>query len=490
MNEKIKQAMELAKKLGADFADIRYKDIRCENLHVENGLVTGVSNTRSRGYGVRVYVNGALGFAASNDTDDFDKTVRAAYDIALASKTLLANPATLDEKESTRGTYKTPVEIDPFGVPLAERLTLLASCEKNIRNVWESYQFASPMKFRTNMNLDFRKDGVIFADTQGSYIEQDFCQCTANIAATVISATDTQTRKYINVVRGGYEGIQAMDLPNRAYGLAQEAAAIIEAPDCPSGVFDVILTPRQMFLQIHESVGHPTELDRVLGSEAAFAGRSFLEKDHFYDIEKGNSLRYGSEFVTIVADARCPGGLGTFAYDDEGIPAQCITLIDKGMFAGFQTSRDNAAVIGLKSGGAGLSDGWYNLPIVRMTNINMLPGDSTLDELIAGIEYGFIFDENKSWSIDDLRINFQFACEIAHEIKDGKRTGIVYKNPIYSGKTTEFWASCDGAGNKETWELVGVPNCGKGQPMQMMRVSHGSPPARFRKIKVGVLDVG
>jgi TldD protein len=434
---------------------------------------------------VRVFVDGALGFAAGNEIENIGAVVRQAYDIALASRTFLRIAKKLDDKKPAQGQYKTPMDIDPFTVPLAEKLELLQTCERNIRSVWDSYHFTTEMRFRTGLNLDFRSDAVIFADTDGSYIEQDFCQGTANIAATVISDSDTQTRKYINVVRGGYESIVAMDLPRRAFDIARESAAIIEAPDCPSGEYDVILTPRQMFLQIHESVGHPTELDRVLGSEAAYAGRSFVEPA---DLDK--PLIYGSELVNIVADAHCPGGLGTFTYDDEGVPAQCITLIDKGRFAGFQTSRDNAPVIGRNSGGAGLSDGWRNLPIVRMTNINMLPGDKTMDELIAGIDYGFIFDENKSWSIDDLRINFQFACEIAHEIKDGKRTGKVFKNPIYSGKTTEFWGSCDGVGNKDTWELVGVPNCGKGQPGQMMRVSHGSPPTRFRKVKVGVSDVG
>jgi TldD protein len=490
MKEKLINAMKLAKELGADFADIRLKDIRSENLRLEDGVVTGASNNRSLGYGVRVYVGGALGFAAGNDTEDVGQVVRQAYDIALASKALLKKPAQLDEKAPAQGTYKTPVEIDPFAVSLAEKLNLLQACHANMHGVWETCTFATPMKFRTNGNLDFRSDAVIFADTDGSYIEQDFCQCAANIVASIISETDTQSRKYINVVRGGYEAIKNMDLTNRAHGLAQEAAAIIEAPDCPSGEFDVILTPRQMFLQIHESVGHPTELDRVLGSEAAFAGRSFVAVDDFPSAGSADKpLVYGSEYVTIVADAHCEGGLGTFAYDDEGVPAQCVTLIEKGKFTGFQTSRDNSYVIKQNSGGAGLSDGWRNLPLVRMTNINMLHGDSTMDELIGGIQYGFIFDENKSWSIDDLRINFQFACEIAHEIKDGKRTGVVYKNPIYSGKTTEFWASCDGVGNKETWELVGVPNCGKGQPMQVMRVSHGSSPTRFRKLKVGVQDV-
>jgi TldD protein len=484
MKEQLEQAMTLARTLGADFADVRVKDIRIESLRMENGVLTAATNTRSCGYGVRVYTGGALGFAAGSDMTAIEAVVRQAYEIALASKTLLNAPAELDEKPPAQGTYKTPAEKDPFAVPMADRLALLTACHQNMQEEYEAYPFVTKPRLRTMGNIEFRSDEVTFADTDGSCIGQHFVQCTGNIAAICISAADTQTRKYINVVRGGYETIEQMDLPNLARTLAKEAAAIIEAPDCPSGEFDIILTPRQMFLQIHESVGHPTELDRVLGSEAAYAGRSFITTEDF-----PQGFKYGSELVTIVADAHTPGGLGTFAYDDEGVPAQCVTLIDKGHFSAFQTSRAYSRAVGVNSGGAGLSDGWRNLPIVRMTNINMLPGDQTMDELIAGIEYGFIFGENKSWSIDDLRINFQFACEIAFEIKGGNLTGKIFKNPIYSGKTTEFWSNCDGVGNADTWELVGVPNCGKGQPGQMMRVSHGSSPSRFRKVKVGVQDV-
>jgi len=477
MNQQIKTAMAHAKTLGADFADIRVKDIRMENIRVENGEVSAAATERSNGYGIRVYVDGAMGFVASNDMCKMTETVQAAYDLALASKTLLAQKAELDEKEPATATYATPMITDPFIVPLADKLALMMECDNNMR--------ASVGVSKTFVNFEFRKDDVIFADTDGSFIEQNFCQCAVNLGAFAIDEKDAQRRNYINVIRGGYETVLELGLPARAATIGREAVELLNAEDCPSGEFDVIITPRQMFLQIHESVGHPTELDRVLGSEAAFAGRSFVEPANL-DVKL---LTYGSEHVTLVADATCPRGLGTFAYDDEGVPAQNVTLVDKGKFTAFQTSRDNARKVGLNSSGAGLSDGWKNLPIVRMTNINLLPGDFTLDELISGIEYGFIFDENKSWSIDDLRINFQFACEIAREIKDGKLTGRIFKNPIYSGKTTEFWGSCDGTANANYWELVGVPNCGKGQPMQVMRVSHGSSPTRFRKVKVGVSDV-
>jgi len=473
----IQNAMQHAKTLGASFADIRVKDILTENIRVENGEVVSTGKERSLGYGIRVYVDGAMGYAASINMDSLNETAQEAFDIAKASATLLANKVELDSKESVTAEYATPVEQDPFAVPFANRLALMMQCDNNMR--------AAQGVSRTYVNFVFRKDDVIFADTDGSYIDQKFCQCDISLGAVAFSEKDMQRRSYCNVIRGGWETVLDLGLAERAITIGQEAVQLLNAEDCPSGEFDVIITPRQMFLQIHESVGHPTELDRVLGSEAAFAGRSFVEPANLAE----KPLQYGSEHVTLVADATCPRGVGTFAYDDEGVAAQNVTLIDRGKFVAFQTSRDNARKVGQNSTGGGLSDGWRNLPIVRMTNINLLPGKATLDELISGIEYGFIFDENKSWSIDDLRVNFQFACEMAREIKDGKLTGRIFKNPIYSGKTPEFWGSCDGTANADFWELVGVPNCGKGQPMQVMRVSHGSSPTRFRKVKVGVSDV-
>ena len=477
IKQAVQAAMLHAKNLGADFADIRLKDIRTESIRVENSKVARASTERSQGYGVRVYVNGAMGFAASNDLTNMNKTVEEAFEIAKSSLVLLREKVQLDSKQPAIAEYQTPMEKDPFETPFAEKLALMMQCDSNMRLTYGV----------TNTYVDFifRKDDVMFADTDGSYIVQNFCQNDIRLGAVALSDADMQKRSYCNVIRGGFETVLALYLPQRAITIGREAVELLKAEDCPSGEFDIILTPRQMFLQIHESVGHPTELDRVLGSEAAFAGRSFVEPENLTT----KPLTYGSEHVTLVADATCPQGLGTFAYDDEGVPAQNITLVDKGRFTAFQTSRDNARKVGLNSSGGGLSDGWKNLPIVRMTNINLLPGDFTLDELISGIAYGFIFDENKSWSIDDLRVNFQFACELAREIKDGKLTGRVFKNPIYSGKTTEFWGNCDGTANADHWELVGVPNCGKGQPMQVMRVSHGSSPTRFRKVKVGVADV-
>ena len=473
IKEKLLEAIDHMKQLKADYGDIRMKDISVEQIKTENRQITNLAASRSRGVGIRIYVNGAMGFAATSDMDNLIETVRLAYDTAAASAMLQRNKVKLSPKKVVCAQYVTQTSVDPFDVPLGEKLNILMECNEIMDKIEGLSSF---MAF-----MEFRKEDVIFADTEGSYITQQFYQSGGGIAVRAASETDTQQRSYGNIVSAGYEAVLELKLPEHAEAIAREAVALSQAQDCPGGEFDLVLMPDQLQLQIHESVGHPTELDRVLGSEAAFAGASFLLPE-----DVGSSLKYGSEHVTIVADATDSmgdRGLGTFGYDDEGVPAQCITLVDKGIFKDFQSSRDNAPVINQSSHGMGISDGWNNLPIVRMTNINLQPGGFSFDELIGGIDYGLLLEQNKSWSIDDKRINFQFACEIAREIKDGKLTGRIFKNPIYTGKTTEFWGNCDGVCNKNHRKMIGVPNCGKGQPMQMMRVGHASQPARFRKVR-------
>jgi len=472
--ELLNQALNQARYLGVDYADIRLKDIVLEKIQVENGQVTNLSANRSCGAGVRVFVKGAMGFASTSDISNLHKAVQVAYETALSSAMLLGKKVTLSPKRPVVAQYSTPIMINPFSVPLEEKLELLTTCSNVMSNANSS---AKNMSF-----MDFRQEDVIYADTDGSYITQTFYQSGGGISCTAVSKTDSQRRSYGNILRAGYEVIQNLQLPQRAETISRESAQLIDAPDCPRGKHDLVIMPSQLFLQIHESVGHPTELDRVLGSEVAFAGASFLTKD---DIHK--NLRYGSEHVTITADAvDCwdEGGLGTFGYDDEGVPAQSVTLIDKGIFKNFQTSRDNSPIIGQASHGMGLSDGWQFLPLVRMTNINLQPGTYSIGELISEVDNGLLLQENKSWSIDDKRVNFQFSCEIAREISDGRLTGRIFKNPTYTGNTTEFWGSCDGVCSKEFRKMVGVPNCGKGQPMQIMRVAHASPPARFRGVQM------
>src|SRR2546428_797466 len=263
----------------------------------------------------------------------------------------------------------------------------------------------------------------------------------------------------------------------------QNLELLLKAEQCPQGVSTIILDGSQLGLQIHESVGHPIELDRVLGMEANFAGTSFLTLD------KLCNLRYGSELVNIVADARQEHGpgLGTFAFDDEGVPAQCTPIITNGLFTGYLSSRETAHTIGAnRSGGTLRAEGWNRLPIIRMTNISILPGvrPLTREQLIADTDSGIYMETNRSWSIDDKRYNFQYGCEAGWEIKNGKRTRML-KNPSYSGITTEFWNSLDAICSRDEWVLWGTPHCGKGQPQQVMGTGHGAAPARFRNVKVG-----
>jgi TldD protein len=296
-----------------------------------------------------------------------------------------------------------------------------------------------------------------------------------------------QTRSYPTSHGGqwagrGYELVRELDLPSHAERIATEAVALLDADQCPSGVFDLILGSAQLGLQIHESCGHPIELDRVLGSEANFAGTSFLTVDRL------GKLRYGSSLVNIVADATPDHGPGpgTFGFDDEGVPAHRTEIVTEGMFRGYLTSRETAAIVGEKqSNGTMRADGWSSLPLIRMTNVSLLPGSDELEAVIASTKHGIFMNDNRSWSIDDRRLNFQFGTEYGWEIVDGRRKRLV-KNPTYGGTTPEFWGSCDAVCGRESWILWGLPNCGKGEPMQIAATGHGASPSRFRNVKIGV----
>jgi TldD protein len=339
--------------------------------------------------------------------------------------------------------------------------------------------------------MDFRRIEQLFLSSLGSEIYQLKTQTGAGYVATAFAGEEIQRRSYPNSFGGqyqnkGYELVEELNLLDHAPRVGEEAVALLKADQCPSGERDIILDSSQLGLQIHESVGHPIELDRVLGMEANFAGMSFLT------IDKLNNLKYGSDIVNVVADATPAHGpgLGTFAYDDEGVPAQCTPIIKDGQFVGYLSSRDTAASIGLnRSGGTMRAESWNRIPMIRMTNVSILPGTWKPDDLIADTDDGIYMETNRSWSIDDRRYNFQFGTEIGWEIRGGKKVRML-KNPSYGGITTDFWNSCDAICGPEYWTLWGTPNCGKGQPMQTMGTGHGASPARFRKIKVGVAYPG
>jgi TldD protein len=292
------------------------------------------------------------------------------------------------------------------------------------------------------------------------------------------------TRSYPNSHGGGWsqagwEYVLGLDLVGNAARVAEQAAALLSAPECDPGTVDLIIDGSQVGLQVHESVGHPTELDRVLGEEAAFAGTSWV------GLGDVGSLRYGSEHVTVTADATIPGSLGSFGWDDEGVPGQRDHLVTQGTLTGLLTSRDTALEIGRTSNGCARADGWNRIPLVRMTTVSLEPGTWDFDDLVADTGDGLYIETNASWSIDDKRLNFQFACEIGWKIERGELTSMV-RMPNYTGITPKFWASCDAVCSDTHWQVWGLANCGKGEPMQVAHVAHGAAPARFRGVQVGV----
>ncbi|MDP8955988.1 MAG: TldD/PmbA family protein [Actinomycetota bacterium] len=478
MIEVVKQAVAAAQKGGAEYADARFVHEESESLTVRNQEMEGIDRSLSQGVGIRVLVNGYWGFAATARTDEaeIERTARLAVDIATAASRLPMEPVRLAPVEPVTAEWMTAIHEDPFAVPLDEKIALLMETSRRMQGV-EGLSFAES-------NLDFYRRRTSFASSEGAAIEQTVVNSSGGIEATAVRNGEMQRRSFPNSFRGhiraaGYEHIRSLSLMGEAERVAQEAVDLLSAKDCPSEVTTLVLNSNQVVLQVHESVGHPLELDRVLGMEEAYAGTSFVRPD-----DRG-SLRYGSDKVTITADATLPGGLGSYGFDDEGVPAREVVLIENGIFQNFIASRETAATVPSPLAGAMRADGWQNLPLIRMTNINLLPGEGTLAEIIGDTADGIYMDTNTSWSIDDKRVNFQFGCEVAWRIKDGKLTEM-YKNPNYTGITTQFWGSCDAVGGREDWVVWGTPNCGKGQPGQVARVGHGTSPARFRSVQVGV----
>ena len=479
MNDLIDRALDTADRLGAGYADIRIVERTSEGLTVKNGQLEAATSSQSAGFGVRVLLDGAWGFSSTAilDPAEAERIAHEAVEIARASGLARPEPVELDDTPPITDTYRTPVGEDPFAVSLDDKLRLLMDADAAMARV--------PGVAIREGNVVAGREVKTFASTTGARIEQEITESGGGIEATAVNATEMQQRSYPasfggQVVTGGFEAVRALDLPGNAQETAELAVALLDAPQCPSGEMDLVLDSSQVALQIHESCGHPTELDRVFGTEASFAGTSFLTTD------KLDRLRYGSDLVSIDADATAPGGLGTFGYDDEGVPAQKVPLVDHGLLVGYLTSRETAPRIGRRSMGSARAWSWSHIPLIRMTNINLRPGDAgSLEDLIADTREGIFMSVNKSWSIDDRRLNFQFGDQAGWLIRNGKRTQLV-KNPTYTGITPKFWGSCDAICGSDAYVLWGLPNCGKGEPMQVGHVGHGAAPARFRGVKVGV----
>ena len=479
MKDLIDRALDTAERGGAAYTEVRVAERETEQLSVKNGALEAATSNVSAGFGVRVLVNGAWGFSSSRSLEpgEGDRVAEEALEIARASALAQNTPVELDDTPPVKDTYRTPHDEDPFAVSLDDKLRLLMEADANMAKV-------AGVAIRES-NLSAGRERKTFASSAGAWIEQEIVEAGGGIEATAVNDSEMQQRSYPNsfggqVVTGGFEAVRALDLAAHAQETAELAVALLDAPQCPSGEMDLVLDSTQVALQIHESCGHPTELDRVFGTEASFAGTSFLTTD------KLDELRYGSELVNIDADATAPGGLGTFGYDDEGVPAQNVPLISGGILVGYLTSRETAPRIGRRSMGSARAYAWSHIPLIRMTNINLRPGDAgSLEDLIADTSDGIFMSVNKSWSIDDRRLNFQFGDQAGWIIKNGKRTQLV-KNPTYTGITPRFWGSLDAICSRDEWTLWGLPNCGKGEPMQVGHVGHGAAPARFRKVNVGV----
>jgi TldD protein len=470
-------AVDAAMGAGAGYADARAVERRVQRVSTRNGKIETVDDSESAGVGVRVLVGGAWGFACDRRLDDEGgrEAARRAAAFARASAAAGQERVELLPLEPVSGDYRTPAVRDGIEVPLEEKVELLLRAEAGLR--------AEKAKV-TETHAQAMRERRAFRSSEGADVFQEILECGAGMDATAVAEGLVQTRSYPSShggssFQGGWEEVEALGLEREAPRIAEEASALLSADPCPAKVTTVVIDSEQTALQVHESVGHPTELDRIYGTEASYAGTSFLKPADL------GSLRYGSALMNITADSTTPRGLGTFAFDDEGVPARREPIVQEGILIGFLTSRETAALLGRGAGGSMRADGWARMPLVRMTNLHLEPGAGTLDDLIAEVDEGVFLQTNKSWSIDDKRLNFQFGTQIAWEIKDGK-LGRLLRDATYTGVTPIFWGSLDAVAGPETWRLYGLTNCGKGQPGQHAHVSHGAAPTRFRNVQIGV----
>ena len=473
-------ALERARRDGdISYAEVRWVDERGERLRIRDGAPDGISEFSSNGFAVRVLLQGAWGFACTPLASEAAvvRAVAEAAAIARASARVSTTRVVFPAAEAQRGRYRTPLEIEPFAVPFEQKLADLAAAESELRRGGGPIRSAEAWMSWTEVEK-------LLLSSEGTDVEQRFVYGGAGMQAIAVGDDGGMQRRSFPGTPGtepqqcGYEAVTSAKLVDHAPRVRDEAIALLRAEPCPAGTRDVILASSQMALQIHESCGHPTELDRALGSEISLAGGSFLQPGQL------GKLRYGSPIVTLTADSTAALGLGTFGWDDEGTPARKTSLIEEGVFVDYLSSRETAVALGRGSTGTVRASSWNRLPMIRMVNVSLEPRQGSLDDLIADTADGLLFDTNKSWSIDDLRLNFQFSCELVWEIKRGKRARLL-RDARYTGVTPEFWNRCDAICGPAEARIWGLATCGKGDPIQSMQVAHGAPPARFRRIEVG-----
>ncbi len=469
-----------------DYADVRVVNRRHEGIHVMNGVPDQLIDEETEGVAVRVLVDGQWGFAATARVDirGLAAAVTRAVSQARVARGLGAR-ARLAPAVPLRAVFETPLERDPFTVPVEEKLELLIAASLAMQAGGGTLVRAA------EASTDIFREHKVFASTEGALIEQLLTETGGGLLATASDGDDVQRRSYPQSVpraikgqRGdfataGWEHVLALGLEADAPRVGEEAAALLSAAPCPTTTTTLIVSGSQMALVVHETAGHPAELDRALGSEASLAGGSYMQP------ELRGKLRFGAEIVNITADATLERGLGSFAYDDEGVPGQQTPLVRDGVFVGYLTSRESAAALDEQSSGAARADGWQRIPLVRMSNVSLEPGEIPFEEIISSTSDGLFFDMNRSLSIDETRRAFRFGSEIGWEIKNGK-FGRMLKNCTFSGQTLPFWAGCDAVADAASWRVYGIPSCNKGEPLQVAHIGHGTVPARFRDVKVGV----
>lgn len=467
-------ALAMAAEAGAVYAEVRGEDRRYSAITARDGAVEGVQAQTDSGWGIRVAVpGGGWGFAATAQWDAASAaaTARLAVEIARASASTTPAPLLLDALPTSNGTYATTIQRDPFSVPVAEQIDL-------VREVTARMHTTSPRVVATTASVTAWQTDKRFINSLGADLRQTVVETEGGMQAYAQDDSGYVYRRSLdNMHQAGWEFIEALRLREEADRVAQEAADLVVAPWVPEGPQTVVLGADFVSLIIHESCGHPTELDRVLGWEAAFAGTSFLMP------AMRGTFRYGSPHVTIRADATTPGGLGTFGWDDEGTPAQAWDLIRDGIFVGYLSNRESAPAIGQTSNGCGRASGWNRMPIVRMVNVSLVPDQGSLADLIAGVDDGLYIDTPKSWSLDDKRMNFHFSGELCREIKGGK-LGELRKGAAFQARTPDFWGACQAVAGPADWRLKGFSSCAKGEPLQLAHVAHGASP-----ITIGMLNV-
>ncbi len=479
----IEKTIKLISSRDIEYGDVRFAVIRRQRVTARQGRFGGLHESRETGLGVRVLVDGAWGFAATTDISEsgMKKVVREALANAGSQNIMKQYGIELVKEPAHKAKWQTPFKHDPWEIPSSEKRDFVVAMDSKIRA-----KFKGPETLSTLTQMEFFSKDQIFASTKGSRIEQQLFRSSAYSELKLFHKGRRIRRSFPGPTGGnyqgaGYEAALELDWKGAAPRLIEEARQGLYAPDVPEGKMDLILKGSLMALQIHETIGHAVELDRVYGYEDNLGGRTYLKPENLRTVQVGSPIVNftGSDLRMNIR------GAGTMKYDDEGVLAKRTELIQNGLFVGYLTSRETAQMLGLsRSNGCAVAASALDYPLVRMTNVSLLPGKSSLKSMIESTDEGILMDNESSWSIDDERASFQISAEVGWQIKRGKIKGM-FRHPVFSGRSIDFWRSCDAIAGAKEWVLWGFADCTKGAPPQLAYVSHGASPARFRGIQVG-----